>query len=215
MTTEQEPIGDRVSRLRRALGLNQSELARRIKKRPQSIQALEAGKIRHPGYILQLADALGVSPQYLATGSDDGSTLPDTALLRVEGIAEAGAYRDPALVAGIRPVGETVPLVRDPRFQDARQYTLYIAGDDASPAFTRGSYAICADLADLDNRPTDSMLVHVERMRDGLVETTIRRVQGGRLVVLSDKAIYAPLSADDPAVAICGVVLSRWASFGG
>lgn len=54
-----------IRQLREALGLSQSELARRIGVTPQAIQQLEDGKVRDPRYILALADALGVPPAAL------------------------------------------------------------------------------------------------------------------------------------------------------
>jgi len=59
-------LAERVSERRQELGLSQSELARRIGIRPQSIQQLEQGSIAKPRYLLELAHALGVAPEWLA-----------------------------------------------------------------------------------------------------------------------------------------------------
>lgn len=58
-----------IRQLREALGLSQSELARRIGVTPQAIQQLEDGKVRDPRYIVALAETLGVAPASLGRGT--------------------------------------------------------------------------------------------------------------------------------------------------
>ena len=68
-------IAKRTIELRENAGLSQSELARRIGVKPQSIQQLEAGSVRKPGYIVALAETLGVTPKFLATGKGNAALL--------------------------------------------------------------------------------------------------------------------------------------------
>jgi phage repressor protein C with HTH and peptisase S24 domain len=56
---------ERIRALREALGLSQSELARRVGVTPQAIQQLEDGKVRDPRYIVALAEILRVPPATL------------------------------------------------------------------------------------------------------------------------------------------------------
>lgn len=59
-------LGDRIKSLRESLGLTQSELARRIGKRPHYISQLEKGVIRPSlGALEHLAEALGLTPSEL------------------------------------------------------------------------------------------------------------------------------------------------------
>jgi phage repressor protein C with HTH and peptisase S24 domain len=70
---------ERIRALREALGLSQSELARRVGVTPQAIQQLEDGKVRDPRYIVALAEILHVPPATL------GMAAP--------GSPPAGSYR--------------------------------------------------------------------------------------------------------------------------
>lgn len=69
-----ETLADRVRRLRKGAGLSQSSLARQVGVRPQSIQALEAGKVSNPKYIVKLAIALGVTANYMESGKEDSES---------------------------------------------------------------------------------------------------------------------------------------------
>lgn len=85
MGTEKNTVGSRVAAARQAKQLSQTELARRIGVTPQSIQALEAGKIAKPKFIIELAYTLGVDANFL-TGSQ---SLPKL-MVPIVGIASAG-----------------------------------------------------------------------------------------------------------------------------
>lgn len=62
-------LGDRIALLRRGLGWNQSELARRLHISTSAVGMYEQGR-REPSLtgIVQLAKTLGVSADYLLTG---------------------------------------------------------------------------------------------------------------------------------------------------
>lgn len=63
-----DEIKDRVQNLRRQLGLTQVELAKLVGVSQQSIQKLEAGFVTRPKFLLELATALGVEPEWLVKG---------------------------------------------------------------------------------------------------------------------------------------------------
>jgi transcriptional regulator with XRE-family HTH domain len=66
-----DTIGKRVRAQRKALRMTQSELAALAGCTQQSIVQLEGDKVRDPYRILEIADALGVSPRYLKLLTDD------------------------------------------------------------------------------------------------------------------------------------------------
>lgn len=76
-----ENITARRAKARRTqLGLSQAEVARLCEIKQQSYNQLEAGVIRRPRYLLQLARALETTPEWLSgEGSDDapGEAAPD------------------------------------------------------------------------------------------------------------------------------------------
>lgn len=63
-----ESFGKRIARLRENVGLSQSDLARAVGVKPQSIQAIESGKAKGSKHVVAIAKKLNVSPDYLQTG---------------------------------------------------------------------------------------------------------------------------------------------------
>ncbi len=82
-----ETLGERLKEARRRAGLSQSALARRIGVTPQSIQAIECGRVLGSRHAVAMARVLEVSPDWLSNGYGP---------MQVEGMAmmtrqEAGA----------------------------------------------------------------------------------------------------------------------------
>lgn len=76
-----EGLGDRISRLRRAKGWNQRELADRIGARPAQISKYERGiYLPRPELLPRLGDALEVNLDYLMTGRRGGGVRRDLRL---------------------------------------------------------------------------------------------------------------------------------------
>lgn len=77
-----ETIGKRISERRKVLGLSQDELAKLAGYKGQSgIREIEVGAVRKPGKILELASALRVRPEWLASGV--GEMLEEEAMDQV------------------------------------------------------------------------------------------------------------------------------------
>lgn len=147
----------RVKERREALGLSQSELARRIGKRPQTIQALESGVVGRPGYIVDLARILDVSPEWLQYGNGAPPEPPPAPKLTpnvvlapnvrvpvanemprdlpVRGIA-ACSSGDGAFQVGV----DVVDWVRRPPLFNGvpEAYALYMSGDSMEPRLFHG-----------------------------------------------------------------------------
>ena len=83
-------LAARLRYAREARSLSQSSLARAVKLRPQTVQAIEAGLVQHPRALLDLARVLEVRPEWLSDG---------TAPMRSVAVCEAATpYRpDPGL----------------------------------------------------------------------------------------------------------------------
>ena len=71
-------LAERVFNARNEAGLNQSQLARLCGVTPQAIQKVESGITKRPKFILDLARALNVSPDWLSNGAKTtlSQTLP-------------------------------------------------------------------------------------------------------------------------------------------
>lgn len=71
-------IANRIAEARKALEINQSELARILSVTPQAVQSWESGKARPRGARLQnLASVLGRSVEWLVTGQDESVTAAE------------------------------------------------------------------------------------------------------------------------------------------
>ncbi|MEG3638058.1 LexA family protein [Magnetococcus sp. PR-3] len=61
-------LGDRLCQALDQAGMSQSELARRVGIRPQTVQHVCAGHTKRSGYTAEFAQVLGVRPEWLAIG---------------------------------------------------------------------------------------------------------------------------------------------------
>jgi|GEM_PF-1170916 len=61
------------ARLRKKL--TQEELAETVGIKQQAVQRIEAGKVKSTSYVVQLAKCLGVTPEWLALGEEESTTL--------------------------------------------------------------------------------------------------------------------------------------------
>ncbi|WP_230379062.1 XRE family transcriptional regulator [Pseudomonas putida] len=94
-------IAQAIAEARERLGINQSELARRLGITPQSVQAWESGRsFPRPSKFKEIANVLGVRPQVLLAAS--GMMSVKTA---AEFAAEAGITHD-------QPIGEHLSRIR-------------------------------------------------------------------------------------------------------
>jgi transcriptional regulator with XRE-family HTH domain len=84
-------LKDKVRERREAKGWSQSELARRVGVKPQTIQSIEAGKTQKPANIVKIAEALSVTAEFLMSpengGAGDGHNQSTTPVI---GVVQAG-----------------------------------------------------------------------------------------------------------------------------
>jgi transcriptional regulator with XRE-family HTH domain len=170
-------LAQRVREARERKALSQSELARLLNVTPQTVQAIEAGKVRKPRIIIELARALGVSPDHLQAGIERGPIINAIRNLPVLGVVQAGSFRDVSLLdRGDQMDVETIPVANDPRFPHAKQYALLVAGDSMDKVFSEGEYVTCVNWPDCGLNFKPGMILHVDRIIGGnLVETTVKR----------------------------------------
>ncbi|MTC71986.1 helix-turn-helix domain-containing protein [Providencia sp. wls1914] len=70
-------ISSRVKSKRIQIGLTQSELAEKAGTTQQSIEQLEGGKTKRPRFLPELAAALNCSVDWLVSGKEENSNIPD------------------------------------------------------------------------------------------------------------------------------------------
>ena len=71
-------LADRINSRMIDLGMNQDDLAKRIKISQAAVQKITSGKTANPRKLLEIARALGVTPDWLSTGQADQTAQPDT-----------------------------------------------------------------------------------------------------------------------------------------
>lgn len=126
-----------------------------------------------------------VSPMWLLY--NQGEMHPDGAVpLEIEidglpllGSIQAGHWLETTFAEEEGAHPDMVPIVRDPRFPQAKQYALRVVGDSMDLDYPEGSIVTCVDFADTGLAIQEGMMLHVERRRaDGqLVENTLKYVE--------------------------------------
>lgn len=102
MKKPKHPIGPRVAVLRVERGISQADLASAVDMTQQGIQSIEAGSVKRPGKLREIARALRTTEDYLLTGrgskeidADDGRAISAefaTETRPTSGIMEIDAY---------------------------------------------------------------------------------------------------------------------------
>jgi SOS-response transcriptional repressor LexA len=108
--------------------------------------------------------------------SDEEDTLPiPVHQIRVEGVSQAGMFRDISLIEDNEYDRQTIPVPVNPKYAHVHQYALLVAGDSMNNKFQDGSYVTCAEWAGLGKELKHGMILHVERVKAGsMIETTIK-----------------------------------------
>ena len=178
---------NRIRELRDARELTLAELGDAVGTTHATIQRLETGKMKlTEDWATKIAAALNVHVTEIF-----GDIVPaSTQGLPVMGVVQAGVWRE-AEVAD-EPKFSPLPIGPDPRYYVKSQYALLVRGESMNRVVRDGAYIVCVSWADLGRSPRDNDLVVVERRRDGLVETTVKRIK-----FENKKVLLAP-DSDDP-----------------
>lgn len=177
-------LAKRVAEKREALGLSQSELARKIGVTPQAIQKVEAGETKKPRYIVELASALQETPEFLQSGvrkSTAREILPSPNATIGEKV-DAGGERIPVYgqaVGGVHGEFELngsmlYDVLSPPGLSRANgAYAVSISGDSMSPRYED------ADIAYVD--PTrrvkrgDYVIAQIQCEEEGPILAFVKR----------------------------------------
>ncbi|MBF0462720.1 MAG: helix-turn-helix transcriptional regulator [Magnetococcales bacterium] len=211
-----EQIGMRLMQRRKALGLSQEELARRVGYSGQSaIREIESGGVRKPGKLLELASALGIRPDWLASGQ--GTMLAEGKAVVAhnrhvykmadgESAGEEAFFADFTLVpryavqasAGPGLEVQSEQIVDHLAFKtewlrvamglEPNKLALITArGDSMEPAIGDG------DLLLLDMRELRTLdpSIYVVRMDQSLVAKRLQQLTDGRIRIQSDNPLYS------------------------
>lgn len=123
-------LAARIKDARVTLGLTQAELAKRARLSQQMIGKLESGKTLETSRIVAIAKALGVSPEWLATGT--GAKARGVSEMRASYPVEA-----PALTVAVRDLQLALVLMAD-WFRRTRPAELPLFQESLADAIRRG-----------------------------------------------------------------------------
>lgn len=163
---------NRIRQIRSAKGLDTKQLVKLIGTTHATVSRLETGRMQLTELWLdKISKALGVSISELF-----GDVVPAMATgLPVLGDVHAGVWREVDL--GDEPKESPLPIGFDPSYPNVTQFALRVQGESMNRIVRDGAYIVCVSWAELGRQPRDNELVVVERRRDGLVETTIKRIK--------------------------------------
>lgn len=226
-------IGDRIKEARKGLKLSQDTLADMVGASQSAVGNWES-ELNNPRrqLIPKLAKILKVSPEWLEFGDDapqGKKPLGPIRHLPIIGTAQAGYWAE-SEVHGHgynddtgEPELPTIPVVAEEEFPARMQYALAIDGTSLNRVLAPGSFVVCVRLegfpSDAEMKALDGKLVHVERHKGDLFETTVKRFRfnGGRPQLWPESddpkhqsAVPLKDSAAKTTVQIVGVIIGRY-----
>ena len=163
------------------------QLAEAVGTSHATIQRLESGKMQlTEQWADRIAAALAVHLTEIF-----GEIVPAKSHgLPVLGEVQAGIWREADVVD--EPKTRYLPIGADQRYSTATQFALLVRGESMNRVVRDGAYIVCVSWSELGRSPKDKDLVVVDRRRDGLVETTVKRIK------LENKTITLVPDSDDP-----------------
>lgn len=175
------PLKKRVRARMDAMSLNATQTARKAGLGESFVRDILRGKTRSPSAanLEKLATALETSADNLmgrSVEADQVVEVPVTHLAVISDV-QAGSWMEVTVLEEYEH--ETIPVARDPRFPNARQYALRVRGDSMNEIYPEGDFVTCVDYWDSGVPIKDGLHVHVERQKAGgqLVEITIKVIE--------------------------------------
>lgn len=207
-------VMNRIKELRIERNLTQAQLAEMVGTTDATIQRLETGRRQlTERWAEQISTVLGVDVSEVF-----GRILPaTTAGLPVIGEVQAGVWREIDFVD--EPKHPQLPLGPDPRYHGKQQFALLVQGESMNKIFAPGTFIICVSWSDVGRQPREGDIVVVERRRDGMVETTVKKiaVQNRKLVLMpesTDPRFQNPIelegSLERDEIVITALVVGRY-----
>jgi transcriptional regulator with XRE-family HTH domain len=192
MSPSSSTLADRLRTAMDAVGMSQSELARRIGSAPQSIQSILSGASKTSRHIAKIANVLQVSTLWLAEGQGPmrpGTPTPSgyhevagpTAVLsptplrpiKVVGHVQAGHFREALEWPAADQWEVFVPI--SPTYSSLPITALEVRGPSMDMLYPHGSLVICVKFIDLGRDPKSGERVVVYRtLPNGLVEASVK-----------------------------------------
>jgi len=210
------PLGSRLKQARDAAGLTQHVLAEIVGIRQQAVQRIESGEAKTTSYIVPLAKALNITPEWLALG-EVPPPVPTTLMVHEEQkpylidrvfIAPILKWTDVSAVAKlpikINPLGHDWLAVSSPLHN--KYFVLKIQDDAMSGEFVKGDYIIVDPIL----KPRSGSVVIVAHKKAMLLCYYKKQKKQW---VLKPANHQLPIIPVDDNVIVLGVVIARHTDF--
>jgi len=215
--------GERIKRLRQALGLTQKEFASRIGITYEMLGLYERGKYAPPEKVLKLiSSTFGVSYEWLKEGKGEMWVRMDKAILEGAGARLIEFAKGIVRIPLVESVGTEFPKntadirtldyirVSKETLQNGGRFAIQVRGDSMEPTLRDGDYVIfkpyVGDGSDIPN----GKVVVVRNIGGELIVKRLVRVEGVMMLV-PDNPKYPPLqpSADLQIVGVAVEAIKR------
>ncbi len=144
--------------------------------------------------------------------TDNDARMIPTSLISVTGIVSAGVFRESTFVYNGKT--DKVPSMPRDSIPLHAQYALEVQDQETSGQIDSGEFAICVLINEFSGDIPKDVLVHVERERSGLLESTLKLCEtplNGPVLFNPDKTEFKAQAGEK--VTIRGLVVGKWASF--
>ncbi len=175
---------ERLNSLLKASGMSARSVSMKATGKPDTIRDILRDQTKSPRAITvgRLAAVLGVDSAYLNGETDVPNPQANNRDIlqpaRVVGVVQAGAFMELEADNRFEIEPQWIPTIKDAEFPNVEQVAFEIAGDSVDKVCAAGGHAVCLPFADTGLLIKAGMYVVAQRTRGGLVELTIKRVEG-------------------------------------
>lgn len=200
-------LADRIRDRMEAIGTNPTALAKQMGRDKDFVRQLLNGRKKtvNAEAVTQLAGLLGCDPSYLL-GTVKAGIEPGTQEVALSGSIESETWRTEGHDYW---QGKTVPLFICPNSEPGDTLLFRYQGPAQDTGISDGALV---SVAPVSRDLRDGEFVVVERRKADLIERSIRRVDGGKLVTLAGERTSDPIrlggNAKDQRVDLVGSVVS-------
>lgn len=216
-------LGVRLKQARQKKNLTQEELADLVGIKQQAVQRIEAGKVKSTSYIVQLAQALDVSPQWLALGEETVAAPTPIPAPIVKDADQTFFHHAPLIDWHDIHTINQLPLrdhnglkfpvlgrINNRCFALQVKDQSMLASTFGEPSFMKGDYLIIDSSA--TPQADDFVIVKLSHSTHMTFRQLIKKDETEQLQLKALNEKYADLDFDDD-MQICGVVLHRYSNF--
>ena len=214
-------IADRFNDKLKELGLDQKDIAERINVSPTAISKIANGETKRSRFLPAIAEALGVSEQWLIFGDEPNAELLDVQIDEWDDksplppdMVEIPYYCDMSLSAGHGSLNGDMPytgaklwyaksFIKKKGTCPSKVFCVKVRGDSMSPAFEEGGIVM---IDTLNKQIIDGKPYAVTYQGEDYIKY-VRRIPDNQIRLVSENKAYEPFDAPLEEVKIVGRVI--------